>query len=53
MTTKQQAEAFMEDVEHFALHWKDVDCVSTDTEKTFRQGRPCIILRVFVFYDEG
>jgi len=51
MTTEKQAEALIEDIQHFALNWKDI-CVNTDTEKTYRKDRPCIILRVLVHYDE-
>jgi len=52
MTTEKQAEAFIEDVQHFALHWKDVDCVDTDVEKAHKRGSAYIVLRVFVHYDE-
>lgn len=53
MTTEQQAVDFIEDVQHFALNWKGVDCVDTDTERTYRKGGSCVILTVVVHYDEA
>lgn len=52
MVTEKQAEDFIEDIQHFALHWKGVECVDTDVKKAHKRGSAYIVLRVFVHYDE-